>query len=83
MFQQRLENLEILENRNGHGKVMEMEGEKRQKVMEFCDSSWSFTIQFYQICAFTFYMKFNSSLNSLHFLTFSAKCPQCKILADR
>ena len=34
-FPQRLEFLEILENVNGHGKVMEHE----KKVMEFCDQS--------------------------------------------
>ena len=37
-FTQRTENLEILENKNGHGKVMDHK-KNCQEVMEFCDNS--------------------------------------------
>ena len=46
--------------------------------MESCDQSWNFTNcahEFYQIYARFSYMKFRMSLETLHFLSFSVKCP--------
>ena len=52
------------------------------KVMRFCDQSWNFTNfapELYQICIFSVTNKnLSSNLESLHFLTFSAKRWECK-----
>ena len=56
-----------------------------QKVVEFCDQSWNFTNfapEFYQIC-FADNKKLSVCLESLHFLTFSAKCRKCGLLAEK
>ena len=53
------------------------------KVMEFCDQSWNYTNfapKLYQICIFLVTTKkLNSDLESLQFLTFSAKCREWEI----
>ena len=42
--------------------------------MEFCDQSWNFTPEFYQICTlFADLEKFSISLDSLHFATFFSR----------
>ena len=55
--------------------------------MEFCDQSWNPPILLLNVtifCAFFAHIrKFGISLESLHFLTFSAKCHECKICAER
>ena len=54
------------------------------KVMEFCDQLWSFTNfapKFYHILMFfATAKKLSSILESPHFLMFSAKCRECKIV---
>ena len=62
----RLENLEILKNENGRGKVMEREN--LQKVIEFCDQSWNFTdfvTSFDEICRPTFFPMTSGNIASV------------------
>ena len=60
-----------------------MEHETLAKVMEFCDQSLIFTNfapELCHICAIVADIrKFSFGLESLHFLTFSAICHQCKL----
>ena len=45
-----------------------------QKVMKYCDQSWNFAPELYQICALLAdIQKFIIGLESPHFLTFSTK----------
>ena len=62
---------------------MVMEHEKLAKSHGIFYQSWNFTNfvpQFHQICIFVVTAKkLSSNLERLHFLTFSAKCRECKI----
>ena len=73
-FPQRLENLEILEIKNGHGKVMEHEKLTHSHGL-FCDQSWNFSCfapEFDQIrTLFADLKKVIISLESKEFSTFS------------
>ena len=55
--------------------------------MEFCDKSWNFiniAPDFDQICTFFVDVeKFGISFENQDYLTFSAKCFECKIWAER
>ena len=69
-----------------HGEVVEM----AKRVIEFCDQSWNFTDftpEFYHVCFFFVDIKklrnLDISLESPHFLTFSAICCQGKIWAEK
>ena len=64
--------LETLENKSGHGKVVEF-----LSVMNFNVTNFAF--EFHQICAFLHIKKFSLSSESLHFPSFSAMYHKCKI----
>ena len=76
-----MENLKILKNKNGRGKVMDY-----GKLAKSHSILYS-VIEYFQFCPYILanfspiadIKNFSISLESLHFSTFSAQCRECEI----